>query len=177
MFEQMSGVRPGDYPIGSPESRAAARLQLAHRQNSRERLTIIHSVPRPRQDDSRVCFGSWSELPDGKLWRLVYVSHEWKALPLRSIPSCPDCGAPFVEAQRLEGQVCLRANCVELHDPELAESGVPWAVQMVFDRIGGKPVQPIAEEGSQEVKVRVSMVGESGLIRLRHEDRNGKTEK
>jgi len=38
---------------------------------------------------------------------------------------------------------------------ELAEGGVPWAVQTVFDRIGGKPVQPIAEEGTQEVKVRV----------------------
>ena len=38
---------------------------------------------------------------------------------------------------------------------ELAESGVPWALQTVLDRIGGKPVQPIAEESRQEVKVRI----------------------
>ena len=54
---------------------------------------------------------------------------------------------------------------------ELAEGGVPWAVQTVFDRIGGKPVQPIAEEGTQEVKVRVISIGEAGLTRLRREDR------
>jgi len=60
---------------------------------------------------------------------------------------------------------------------ELAEGGVPWAVQTVFDRIGGKPVQPISEEGPQEVKVRVVTFGESGDIRLLRDDRNGKTEK
>jgi len=59
---------------------------------------------------------------------------------------------------------------------ELAESGVPWAVQTVFDRIGGKPVQPIAGEGPQEVKVRVISFGESGLTRLRRKDNKGETE-
>ena len=59
---------------------------------------------------------------------------------------------------------------------ELAEGGVPWAVQTVFDRIGGKPVQPIAEEGTQDVKVRVISIGEAGLTRLRREDNKGETE-
>jgi len=58
---------------------------------------------------------------------------------------------------------------------ELAESGVPWALQTVLDRIGGKPVQPISEEGPQEVKVRVVTFGESRLIRSLHDNRNGKS--
>jgi len=59
---------------------------------------------------------------------------------------------------------------------ELAERGVPWALQTVLDRIGGKPVQPIAGEGPQEVKVRVISIGEAGLTRLRRKDNKGETE-
>jgi len=59
---------------------------------------------------------------------------------------------------------------------KLAESGVPWAVQTVFDRIGGKPVQPIAEQSHQEVKVRViELVGFNRAKQLNSE--GGATER
>ena len=40
-----SGPRPADFPIGSPESRAAARAALEHR--SRNLTFLIMGIPRP----------------------------------------------------------------------------------------------------------------------------------
>ena len=44
------GLRPEDFPIGSPESRAAVRALLAVRRNSVPHLQIIMNVARPRRE-------------------------------------------------------------------------------------------------------------------------------
>lgn len=38
---------------------------------------------------------------------------------------------------------------------ELAEKGSPWATEMVFDRLGGKPVQPVSGTGGGPVEIKV----------------------
>jgi len=70
------GPGPGDFPVGSPESRAAARLLLSDRESARDRLEIISSIPRPernghRNDKPRAT--PWTETPDGRLVRFLYV--------------------------------------------------------------------------------------------------------
>ena len=60
-------MKPGDFPLGSNLSRAAARAALARRFASRERLTLILDLEigctEPR-------IGEWREGTDGKLVRL-----------------------------------------------------------------------------------------------------------
>lgn len=67
------GARPGDYAIGSPQSRAAARAVLAHRFAGRKRVDLIVSspIPRPRGDGIRI--GEWSEGEDGTLTRVSFL--------------------------------------------------------------------------------------------------------
>lgn len=48
-----SGGMPGDFPIGSLESRAAARILLSRRVDTRKRITIALSFPRPGTDHTR----------------------------------------------------------------------------------------------------------------------------
>jgi len=63
---------PGDFPIGSLESRAAARALLEG--NTRQRLEFIHYVPiRPIQDMTKPHATPWVVTQDGELFRLVYV--------------------------------------------------------------------------------------------------------
>jgi hypothetical protein len=38
-------MRPADFPLGPPESRAAARMQAQREQNSLKRIEIISNVP------------------------------------------------------------------------------------------------------------------------------------
>lgn len=63
------GARPGDYAIGSPQSRAAARAVLARRFAVREKLDIVVStyVASPGFDTPHL--GEWIEGADGKLTR------------------------------------------------------------------------------------------------------------
>src|SRR5665213_1007682 len=65
-----SGIRPSDYPLGSRQSRAAARAILARRLAGRKRteLIIISSVPRPQSDGIRI--GEWRECTDRTLTRI-----------------------------------------------------------------------------------------------------------
>ncbi len=47
---------------------------------------------------------------------------------------------------------------------ELAEKGSPWATELLFDRLGGKPVQPVSgtEGGPVEVLVKIVHIGGGG---------------
>jgi len=76
--------RPGDFPVGSLESRAAARAMLQHAESERERITIISHIPRPEWEwdgegpapadwNKKIHVGEWSECPDGRLFRMVNV--------------------------------------------------------------------------------------------------------
>jgi hypothetical protein len=110
-------MKPEDFPIGSAESRAAARLKVARWFNGRKRLTLIMDIPRPRTDNPRVIFGDWTERPDGSLYRLVHAPRVWLKLG-EPIPSCADCGTPFRKKKEYPGMVSYAADCLDKHDPD-----------------------------------------------------------
>lgn len=63
---------PGDFPLGSPESRAAARLRLEQMQDNRRNIEIISHIPRPGQDNTQPHASPWRQMQDG-LFRILYV--------------------------------------------------------------------------------------------------------
>jgi len=110
--------KPGDFPIGSLESRAAARMRLIRLNDSRKRVRIIHNIPGPWEDNSRVHFGDWQEWKDNTLGQIIYVPHVWLRLG-EAAPTCPDCGTPFKKTREYPNMVGFEADCMEKHDPEL----------------------------------------------------------
>jgi hypothetical protein len=54
-------AKPGNYALGSPQSRAAARAVLAQRLAGRKRVELIVSWPIPRPDGERIRIGEWRE--------------------------------------------------------------------------------------------------------------------
>jgi hypothetical protein len=111
-------MKPEDFPIGSPESRAAARKLLVRRIEGRKRIRIIWSIPNPGEDNSRVHFGEWQKWEDDTLGQIVYVPHVW-IKPGEAVPVCPDCGTPFKKTDEYSHMVGYGANCMDQHDPEL----------------------------------------------------------
>lgn len=74
-------MKPGDFPLGSPESRAAARMLAASRWDTRKRIEIITNVHMPWRgegpdpdpwDDEEPHIGPWRDCGD-VLMRFVYV--------------------------------------------------------------------------------------------------------
>ena len=75
-------MKPGDFPIGSPESRAAARMLAANWQDTRRRIEIVTNVhmPDPHREgpdpenwnDKQPHIGPWRDFGD-VLLRFVYV--------------------------------------------------------------------------------------------------------
>ena len=66
--------RPDEFPLGSMESRAAARAMLEAQESGVRRLQIVIDAPRPRregQPDTRV--GPWCKADDGTMTRSVIV--------------------------------------------------------------------------------------------------------
>jgi hypothetical protein len=110
-------MRPENYPVSSPASRAAVRLQLARSKASRKRLRLVLSAPRPRWDSVLVSFGPWQECPDGTLCQLIYVPHVWLK-PGDATPICPACNAPFKKTHEYPTMIGFEASCVNEHDPE-----------------------------------------------------------
>jgi hypothetical protein len=76
-----SGQRPGDYALGSVESRAAARAVVVQRRGSQKRreLVIICDVPRPnRENDPEFdavgpIVHDWHLAEDGVLERMCII--------------------------------------------------------------------------------------------------------
>jgi hypothetical protein len=65
-------MRPEDFPIGSPESRAAARAMLEARERGIPHVQLIIDFPRPGAErDTTV--GPWCKTDDGTLIRTVTV--------------------------------------------------------------------------------------------------------
>jgi hypothetical protein len=60
--------KPGDFPLGSAESRAAARMAAEIRQDTRERLEFVSHIPRPWR-------GEGPEPPD---WNKVPRTGPWQ---------------------------------------------------------------------------------------------------
>lgn len=78
------GARPGNYELGSLQSRAAARAMLARRFAGRKRLTIILDS---EGDEPRL--GDWREGADGTLVRRCYLSEGMTLQEAETIVSQP----------------------------------------------------------------------------------------
>lgn len=65
---QVLRLRPGDYSLGSPQSRATARALLEARFAVRRRIDAVSSVPRPGNDGG-IRIGTLMECDDGSLFR------------------------------------------------------------------------------------------------------------
>lgn len=111
-----SGIAPASFPIRSVESRAAARILLSRRIDTRKRMTIVFNYGRV-DDPSRVHFGEWQEWPDGALGRIAYAPHVW-VKPGDTPPVCMDCGAPFKRTTEYPSMVGFQADCLDKHDPD-----------------------------------------------------------
>jgi hypothetical protein len=82
--------RPEEFPVGSAESRAAARAMLESRESSVRRVQIIMDIPRPRREglpETRV--GLWSEQPDGTLLRFLFVPPGTDEVMLKQLLATP----------------------------------------------------------------------------------------
>jgi hypothetical protein len=78
---------------------------------------FVSNVPRPGADNSRVDFAGWQECPNGALFQMVYLPHVCLK-PAESVPTCPDCGAPFKKTREYPGLVGFEASCTDEHDTE-----------------------------------------------------------
>lgn len=86
-------MKPGDFPIGSPESRAAARMLAANRPDTRRRIEIVTNVCFLQDDEGRRPEGwndkkhyvePWRHCGD-VLMRIVYVPSGMSADEARDI--------------------------------------------------------------------------------------------
>jgi len=111
-------MRPSDFPVGSVESRAAARKLLAQRNDGVKRLRLISHIPSGGADNSRFHFGGWQDWGKDTICQIVYVPSEW-VKPGEPIPTCPDCGTPFKKTEEYPNMIAFEANCMDKHDPEL----------------------------------------------------------
>jgi hypothetical protein len=84
-------LRPESFPLGSPESRAAARMFAEHRQDTRKRIQFVTNVRLPPErgflepeDSSKPWIGS-SQDCGATLMRFVYIPPEMSADEVRNI--------------------------------------------------------------------------------------------
>ena len=86
-------MKPEDFPIGSLESRAAARSMLEVRDKDVRRLELVTNVLFPdhgeeRQDRSRPHATPWTRTLDGGLMRILYVPSGMTADEARAVVDC-----------------------------------------------------------------------------------------
>jgi len=112
--------RPGDFPLGSPQSRAAVRMQLAKIRTAQRRVTYVMYVARPRRDPLRYDFTDWAGDPENGFQRFVFAPHDWLE-PGDPVPVCADCGKPLRKDHESLGKIFYIADCLEVHVPERAE--------------------------------------------------------
>ena|ERR1035438_2919526 len=70
----VGGPQPGNYPLGSAQSRAAARARLERGFAAREREDLVVHHYELAPDQIRV--GEWNEAGDGTLIRVSYLPME-----------------------------------------------------------------------------------------------------
>ena len=112
----MNSLRPGDFPIGSALSRAAARLLMKERHDTRKRVEIISNICRPDGDKNEPHVGQWQDFGE-TLMRMIYLPSVCLK-PGQAVPSCPGCGTPFEKKSEYTNMISFEANCLDLHDPE-----------------------------------------------------------
>jgi hypothetical protein len=60
---------PGRFPLGSSQSRAAARSLVERRLAGLKKIDLVISIPRPGAEEGEIRIGEWIEGPDGTLFR------------------------------------------------------------------------------------------------------------
>lgn len=63
---------PADFPLGSPASRAAARMRFQRLRDSHERIEIVIQGFSLRGDDAPTA-SPWTEASDGTLSRTLFI--------------------------------------------------------------------------------------------------------
>ena len=69
----MNTPKPGDFPIGSVESRAVMRFELSNQGGDSQGIEVVSRVPRPRQDNTRPHATAWASIEGGNRYRILYV--------------------------------------------------------------------------------------------------------
>jgi hypothetical protein len=114
-----NSLRPEDFPVGSPESRAAARAVVEASNRGVRRFQIVSHIPRPWRGEGPEPEG-WNKKPyvgpdDGSPMRIVYIPSQWIE-PGEVTPVCSGCGAPFRNTGKQHGDSALyEADCVARH--------------------------------------------------------------
>ena len=67
------GSRPGEYALGSAQSRAAARAMIADQISKRDTLTIVMSSFIPDLKITEPNITEWREGANGQLYRKAYL--------------------------------------------------------------------------------------------------------
>ena len=98
-----AGLKPGDYPLGSAQSRAAARANLERRFAGRKRLDVVTRCIVDVPGFAEPQLGKWRECPDGSLLRFsrlpagmtieeaerIVAQPGWKPTASPAKPECP----------------------------------------------------------------------------------------
>jgi hypothetical protein len=115
-------MKPSEFAIGSPESRALARMRAEHIRGSKRRVEIISNVPRPQHirppgtNNSVPYAEPWQETQGGVLMRVIYHPGEWRKVPTETMPVCPDCGTSFRQTKEQIGNLAwFEADCMDKH--------------------------------------------------------------
>jgi len=112
-----SAPRPGDFPLGSAASRAAARLQISRLKDSRRRVEFRHNVCLPDNDFDPMIPNAteWCDCGD-MLLRFVYIPTKSEKSPTAPVPICPGCGTPYRKTDRVFSSLYeYQADCVAKH--------------------------------------------------------------
>ena len=111
----MDQPKPGDYSIGSLESRAAARLQMGRLRDSRRRIEITSNAFGPEDKDRTIPYATeWNDCGD-VLMRRVYLPTQWEKSPTAPVPICRGCGTPYRKREDHPGFTIFEADCVAKH--------------------------------------------------------------
>jgi hypothetical protein len=119
-------LNPAEFPIGSPQSRAAARMFAANRQDNRQRIQFVTNAILPPlagyagpEDETTPWFGPWQECTDGALFRFVFKPTHFDKSPSAAPPVCRGCGTPFRRADSglSAGMGMFEAACMKNHEP------------------------------------------------------------
>lgn len=120
-------AKVGKLPIGSLQSRAAARTLLDQRRTKLTRFQFFHGVRGPWRGEGAEPpdvprANRWVEC-DRKLIRIVYVPHVWVARK-EAVPMCPECRTPYRKTTDYPSYplVGYRADCFEKHIPDFSTS-------------------------------------------------------
>jgi len=80
----MNTPKPGDFPVGSVESRAAMRLQLSNQRDAESHVEFISYIPRPWRGEGPQP-ENWNKVP-----RLDALSHKTRTQCLYVPPNMTD---------------------------------------------------------------------------------------